>query len=388
MPLPSFKIAAVACATALFMPAPSTPAASQEPQPFGQTKAGEVVQIFTLTNRHGCEVRITNYGGHVVSLKVPDRHGHFDDVVLGFDSVAGYQDHPGPYFGALIGRYGNRIAQGKFALDGHAYQLPTNNAPNTLHGGKAGFDQRVWKANQGTGPDGPALKLTYTSADGEEGFPGKVEVKATYTLTENDELRLACEATTDKPTVINLTNHSYFDLCGQDSRGDILGHEATLFAARFIPVDETSIPLGELRPVAGTPFDFTQPTKIGAHLGDPAEQLHLGPGGYDHCYVLDGYDPKLGSSAKPFLAARVHDPASGRTVELWTTEPGFQFYSGNYLDGTFAGKNGKVYEKHAAFCLEPQHYPDSPNHPEWPSTVLRPGETYRNTFFYRFTVQP
>ncbi len=345
------------------------------------------MQIYTLTNRNGCEARITNYGGIVVSLKVPDRNGHLDDVVLGHDDLAGYEAHPSPYFGAMIGRYGNRIAQGRFALDGRDYQLALNDAPNTLHGGKQGFDKRLWDAREITTPDGPALELTYTSPDGEEGYPGKLGVKATYTLTNNDELRLAFEATTDKPTVVNLTNHSYFDLHGPASKGDILDHEATLFASKFIPVDRTSIPLGELRPVAGTPFDFTKPTKIGARLGDPYEQLHLGPGGYDHTFVLDGYDPKTAATAAPFLAARVHDPASGRTLELWTSEPGVQFYTGNFLDGTFSGKKGNVYKKHAAFCLEPQHYPDSPNHPEWPSVILRPGETYRSTFFYRFTAQ-
>lgn len=381
-------LVALACVAAALCPAPVLRAASSDsPQPFGQTPAGTPVEIYTLTNQNGCEARITNYGGIVVSLKVPDRTGHLDDVVLGHDEIAGYEKHPAPYFGALIGRYGNRIAGGKFALDGHDYQLSINNAPNTLHGGKVGFDKKVWHATQTTTPDGPALELTCTSADGEEGFPGKLSVKATYTLTNDNALRLAYEATTDKPTVINLTNHSYFDLRGQSAQGDILGHEATLFASRFVPVDKTSIPLGELRPVAGTPFDFTKPAKIGARLTDPYEQLHLGPGGYDHCYVLDGYDPKAASHTEPFLAARVHDPASGRTVELWTTEPGVQFYTGNYLDGTFTGKGGKSYEKHAAFCLEPQHYPDSPNHPEWPSVVLRPGETYRNTFSYRFSVQ-
>ena len=345
------------------------------------------MEIYTLTNKNGCEARITNYGGIVVSIKVPDKDGHFDDVVLGHDELAGYEAHPSPYFGAMIGRYGNRIAKGKFALDGHDYQLSINDPPNTLHGGKQGFDKRVWAATEGSSADGPTLTLTYTSADGEEGFPGKVEVKAVYTLTNDNALQLAYEATSDQPTVINLTNHSYFNLRGQGKPGTILDHEATLFASKFVPVDKTSIPLGELRPVAGTPFDFTKPAKIGARISDPDEQLHLGPGGYDHCYVLDGYDAKAGSAGAPFLAARVHDPVSGRTVELWTAEPGVQFYTGNYLDGSFTGKGGRAYAKNDAFCLEPQHYPDSPNHPEWPSVVLRPGETYHNTFSYRFGVQ-
>ena len=346
---------------------PLRAAGSDAPPPFGQTPAGTLVEIYTLTNKNGCEARLTNYGGIVVSLKVPDRTGRLDDVVLGHDDLSGYEKHPAPYFGALIGRYGNRIAGGKFTLDGRAYQLAVNNAPNTLHGGQVGFDKKVWHATQTTMPDGPALELTCTSADGEEGFPGQVSVRAVYTRTNDNALRLAFEATTDQPTIINLTNHSYFDLRGQSAGGDILDHEATIFASRFVPVDQTSIPLGELRPVAGTPFDFT--------------------GGYDHTYVLDGYDPQAASHAEPFLAARVHDPASGRTLELWTAEPGVQFYTGNYLDGTFTGKGGKAYGKHAAFCLEPQHYPDSPNHPEWPSVILRPGETYRNTFSYRFSVR-
>lgn len=388
----SLFLATLVCGACLLLPVRPGHATDWDrpptPPTFGKTRAGISVQIYTLTNRNGCEARITNYGGIVVSLKVPDRDGHLDDVVLGHDKLDGYQAHPQPYFGALIGRYGNRIAKGKFTLDGQEHSLAPNNGPNALHGGKAGFDQRVWDAREIAGADGPALELTYTSQDGEEGYPGKLSVKATYTLTNHDELRLAFEATTDKPTVVNLTNHSYFDLRGQGGKGDILDHEATLFASRFVPVDATSIPLGELRPVAGTPFDFTRPARIGARLADPDEQLHLGPGGYDHTYVLDGYDPKRGSAAAPFLAARVHDPASGRTVELWTSEPGVQFYTANYLDGTFAGKKGKVYGKQAAFCLEPQHYPDSPNHPEWPSVVLRPGETYRNTFFYRFSAEP
>ncbi len=385
----SLFLTALAGGACLFLPMTSTRAADHANPPiFGKTKEGTAVHIYTLTNRNGCEARITNYGGIVVSLKVPDRDGHLDDVVLGHDSLEGYLAHPQPHFGGLIGRYGNRIAKGKFTLDGQEHTLALNNAPNTLHGGEQGFDKRLWDAKEVTTADGPSLELTYVSADGEEGYPGKLSMKATYTLTNNDELRVAFEATTDKPTIVNLTNHSYFDLRGQGAKGDILDHEATLFASKFVPVDATSIPLGELRAVAGTPFDFTKPAKIGARLGDPYEQLHLGPGGYDHTYVLDGYDPKQGSGQKPFLAARVHDAISGRTLELWTAEPGVQFYTGNYLDGTFTGKKGKRYEKHAAFCLEPQHYPDSPNHPEWPSVVLRPGETYRNTFAYKFSAEP
>ena len=287
----------------------------------------------------------------------------------------------------MIGRYGNRIARGKFTLDGKDYQLSINNPPNTLHGGKIGFDKHVWQAQPGTSSEGPTLTLRYVSKDGEEGFPGTLTVKAVYTLTEDNALQVAFKATTDAPTVINLTNHSYFDLRGAGSKGDVLNHEVTLHASKYLPVDETSIPLGELRPVAGTPFDFTKPAAIGSRINDPDPQLHLGPGGYDHCYVLDGYNPKLGAKAAPFLAAHVYEPTSGRALELWTSEPGVQFYTANYLEGKFAGKGGKVYGKRSAFCLEPQHFPDSPNHPEYPSVVLRPGETYHNTFSYRFSVQ-
>ena len=373
--------------TCLSLPVQAADLANITRQPFGKTQEGTPVEIYTLRNVHGCEARISTYGGIVVSLTMPDKNGKLDDVVLGFDTVSGYEENPSPYFGALIGRYGNRIAKGKFTLDGKEYALSINNAPNTLHGGKIGFDKHVWQAQPGTSAEGPTLTLRYVSKDGEEGFPGTLTVKAVYTLTEDNALKVAFEAMTDAPTVINLTNHSYFDLRGAASTGDILNHEITLHASRYLPVDKTSIPLGELRPVAGTPFDFTKPAAIGARIDDPDPQLHFGPGGYDHCYVLDGYDPKLGAKAEPFLAAHVYEPTSGRVLELWTSEPGVQFYTANYLEGKFAGKGGKVYGKRSAFCLEPQHFPDSPNRPEYPSVVLRPGETYRNTFFYRFSVR-
>ncbi len=344
------------------------------------------MEIYTLRNAHGCEARISPYGGIVVSLTMPDKNGELDDVVLGFDTIPEYEANS-PYFGALIGRFGNRIAGGRFTLDGKCYQVPINDPPNALHGGKIGFDKRVWQARVGTGDEGPTLTLRYVSQDGEEGFPGTLSVKAVYTLTDGNALKISFEATTDAPTVINLTNHSYFDLRGTAGEGDILDHEVRLLASKYLPVDQASIPLGEPRPVAGTPFDFTQPTTIGSRLDHPDEQLHLGPGGYDHCYVLDGYDPKLGAQAEPFLAARVHEPLSGRVLELWTSEPGMQFYTGNFLEGKFAGKEGKVYGKRSAFCLEPQHFPDSPNRPDYPSVVLKPGETYRNAFSYRFLVQ-
>ncbi len=370
------------------LPAHATGPAGISSQPFGKTSDGTPVQIYTLRNSHGGEARITNYGGIVVSLTMPDKNGRFDDVLLGFDTVAEYEKDS-PYFGALIGRYGNRIARGKFTLDGKEYTLATNDGPNALHGGRAGFDKRVWQARVGglEDDDGFPLTLTYVSKDGEEGYPGTLTVKAVYTLTGDNALRVAFEATTDAPTVLNLTNHAYFDLRGQAGKGDVLDHEVTLRASRYLPLDKNSVPLGELRPVAGTPFDFTRPVAIGARIDAADDQLRIGPGGYDHCFVLDGYDAKPGSEAASFLAAHVLEPQSGRVLELWTSEPGVQFYSGNFLDGKFAGKNGKVYVKRSAFCLEPQHFPDSPNRPEFPSVVLKPGETYRNTFSYRFSVR-
>lgn len=355
-------------------------------QPFGTTKDGVPVEIYTLKNSHGCEARITNYGGIVVSLTTPDKDGKLGDVVLGFDTLAEYEKDS-PYFGALIGRYGNRIAKGRFSLDGKNYELPINDPPNSLHGGKAGFDKRVWQAQPVNDGQGSRLELHYVSKDGEEGFPGTLTVQAVYTLTETDSLQIAFEARTDAPTVVNLTNHSYFNLGGPNGKKDVLDHVVTLQAKRFLPVDRTSIPLGERRSVAGTAFDFTKPMAIGARIDDADEQLHFGPGGYDHCYVLDGYDPERGAKAEPFLAARVREPESGRVLELWTSEPGVQFYSGNFLEGKFAGKGGAVYGKRAAFCLEPQHFPDSPNRPEFPPVVLRPGEVYRNVFEYRFSVE-
>ena len=386
--LPS--ISALTCGLALLLPLAATRAADDTitHKPFGQTKSGTPVDIYTLTNKSGAEARITNYGGIVVSVKVPDKSGKLDDVVLGFDNLSGYEENPGPHFGELIGRYGNRIAQGEFKLDGHEYHLPINDPPNTLHGGKRGFGRYVWDAREGESTEGPTLTLNMTSPDGDQGFPGEVKVQAVYTLTEDNALKVAFEATTTRPTVINLTNHSYFDLRGQGRSGTILDHVATIYGSKFLPVDKTSIPLGELRPVDGTAFDFTHPTAIGAHINDQNPQLHLGPGGYDHCYVLDGYNARAGSSAAPFLAVHVSEPTTGRTLELWTAEPGVQFYSGNYLDGTFAGKGGRKYAKSEGFALEPQHYPDSPNRPEWPTTTLKPGETYHNTFWYKFGVQP
>lgn len=314
------------------------------------------------------------YGGTLLALRVPDRDGVLGDVLLGFDTLEPYLgEHP--YFGALIGRYGNRIARGRFVLDGQTYMLATNNGPNHLHGGPNGFHRQVWEAREAAGTEGSGLALLYRSRNGEEGYPGNLFVTVAYTLTDQDELRIDYTATTDRATIVNLTNHAYFNLAGG---GDILGHELELAAARFVPVDPTSIPLGELRPVAGTPMDFTTPTPIGAKLDTSDRQLAYS-GGYDHTWVLDKGDGVLG------FAGRLFDPGTGRSMEVHTTQPGVQFYSGNFLDGSLAGKGGVRYQKHAGLCLETQHFPDSPNQPAFPPTVLRPGEEYRHTTIYRFT---
>jgi aldose 1-epimerase len=359
------------------------PASTITKADFGKTPDGQPVEIYTLHNAKGMTATIMTYGGIVTSLKVPDKNGTFADVVLGFDSLDDYTkpSYVGscPYFGALIGRYGNRIALGKFSLDGAEYNLPTNNAPNTLHGGPKGFDKVVWRVvDAEVGEHGPKLELTYSSKDGEEGFPGNLMVHATYTVTEDNGLQIKFKATTDKDTVCNLTHHSYFNLAGG---GDVLSHIAYINADKFTPVDSTLIPTGELRPVAGTPFDFLTPTAIGARINNPNdEQIKLG-NGYDHNFVLNKKSNELS------LAARVHEPTSGRTLEVWTTEPATQFYTGNFLDGTLTGKGGAVYQFRNGFCFEPQHYPDSPNHPAFPTTELKPGETYRNTIVYKFSAE-
>jgi len=344
--------------------------------PFGKAPDGTPVEIYTLRNKAGVEARICTYGGIVVSLKVPDRTGAMGDVVLGYDSLDGYLKSS-PYFGCLVGRYGNRIARGQFTLDGKAYTLATNNYPNHLHGGVAGFDKRVWKATPGESKEGQQLVLRYTSPDGEEGFPGTLTVQATYTLTEDNGLRLDYEAVTDEPTVLNLTQHSYFNLAG---KGDILSHEVMINADRFTPVDATLIPTGELKPVDGTPFDFRKPTAIGARIQQDDEQLKFG-GGYDHNWVINASRDPLA------LQARVYEPTTGRVLEVLSTEPGLQFYCGNFLDGTITGKGGWVYQHRNGFCMEPQHYPDSPNKRGFPSAVLRPGQTFRSTILYRFSAQ-
>ena len=341
---------------------------------FGKTKQGEVAHIYTLTNAEGCEVRITNYGGIVVSLTVPDKAGNLADVVLGYDTLDKYLEKT-PYFGALVGRYGNRIGKGKFTLNGKEYTLAVNNGPNHLHGGIVGFDKVLWRAKEIKKREGVGLELSYLSKDGEEGYPGNLSVTVRYLWTNDNELRIDYAAATDKPTVVNLTNHSYFNLA---CKGDILGHELMIDADKFTPVDEGLIPTGELRSVAGTPMDFRKPTAIGARIEQPDEQLKFGLG-YDHNWVLNRYDGSLR------LVARVYEPTAGRVLEVLTTQPGVQFYCGNFLDGTITGKYGRVYQRRNGLCLETQHYPDSPNKPSFPSTTLKTGERYHTVTVFRFT---
>ena len=343
---------------------------------FGKTAAGENVDIYTLRNTKGVEAKITNLGGIVVSLKVPDRNGKFDDVVLGFNDLDSYlKGHP--YFGAIIGRYGNRIAKGRFTLNGVEYKLAVNNGENHLHGGIKAFDKVVWTGRESTTKAGPSVVLTYLSKDGEEGYPGNLNVTVVYTLTNNNELKIEYSATTDKDTVTNLTHHSYFNLAGEGN-GDILNHRVQINATRFVPTDAGSIPTGELRRVAGTPFDFLKLTAIGARINQDEEQLKLG-NGYDHTWIINGRPGTLR------LAAQAFEPTSGRRMQVWTTEPGMQFYTGNFLDGTLTGKSGKIYQRRYGFCFETQHYPDSPNQPTFPTTTLKKGATYKSTTIYRFT---
>ena len=345
-------------------------------QSFGKNDAGENIDLYTLRNTHGVEATITNYGGIVVSLKVPDRNGKFDDVVLGFKDLDNYLK-PGPYFGALIGRYGNRIAKGRFTLNGVEYKLAVNNGENHLHGGVKGFDKVIWTGKEMKTKAGPALALTYLSKDGEEGYPGNLSVRVVYTLTNNNELKIEYSATTDKDTVTNLTHHSYFNLAGEGN-GDILNTRVTINANRFVPTDAGSIPLGELRKVSGTPFDFLTPHTIGERINQDDEQLKFGSG-YDHTWVING---RMGVMR---FAALAYEPASGRVMQVWTTEPGVQFYTGNFLDGTLTGKSGKLYPRRSGFCFETQHYPDSPNQPSFPTTTLKKGATYKSTTIYRFS---
>jgi len=346
---------------------------------FGKTSDGQNVDIYTLTNRRGAEVKITNYGGIITSLRVPDRNGKRDDVVLGFDNLDAYlKGHP--YFGAIIGRYANRIAKGRFTLSGHEYSLAVNNGENHLHGGIKGFDKVVWTAKPLKVPSGAALRLTYLSKDGEEGYPGSLSVTVIYTLTNANELKIEYWATTDKDTVVNLTSHSYFNLAGQGN-GDILNHQLLINARRFTPTDAGSIPTGELKSVKGTPFDFTTAFRIGDRINDADQQLKFG-NGYDHNFVLNGRTGTLRQ------AAVAYEPASGRSMEVWTTEPGIQFYTANYLDGSLTGKDGKVYQQRYAFCLETQHFPDSPNQPSFPTTVLRKGQRYHTLTIHKFKTSP
>jgi aldose 1-epimerase len=344
--------------------------------PFGKTPGGTPVDIYTLREAGGIEARICTYGGILVSLKAPDRSGHLDDVVLGFDHLDGYLAL-NPYFGALVGRYANRIANATFTLEGVIYALATNNGPNALHGGVKGFDKAVWQATRTGAASAPALELNYLSQDGEEGYPGNLRVKAVYSLTADLGLRLDFTATTDKTTIVNLTQHTYFNLAG---KGNILGHQLQIDADRFLPVDSALIPTGELRPVAGTPFDFRRPAAIGARIDQEDEQLQRGHG-YDHNFVLNHPMGRLD------VIARVSEPTTGRVLEVLTTEPGVQFYTGNHLDGTIKGKGGQVYHKRSGFCLEAEHFPDSPNHPQFPTVTLQAGAVYRNTIVFRFPSQ-
>jgi aldose 1-epimerase len=345
---------------------------------FGTTHDGKPVEVYTLTNTHGIQVRVMTYGGVVLSIQTPDRKGHLADVTLGFDTLGGYLDK-NPYFGALVGRYANRIGKARFTLGGREYTLAQNDGPNSLHGGLKGFDKVVWQAQSFQKSAEVGVILKYTSVDGEEGYPGTVHATVTYTLDDKNEFILDYQATTDKPTPINLTNHTYFNLAGEGN-GDILAHEMLINADHFTPVNATLIPTGKITSVKGTPLDFIQPTAIGARINDKYEQLVLGKG-YDHNFVINRQGPGL------VLAARVYEPTSGRVLEVDTTEPGVQFYTGNFLDGTPAGKHGHISHARDAFCLETQHYPDSPNQPNFPSTILKPGQTFHSTTVWRFSTR-
>jgi aldose 1-epimerase len=340
---------------------------------FGKLPDGTVIDAYTLHNIHGASATIITYGATLTQLFVPDKKGNFGDVVLGFDKLESYEGDPHPFFGATIGRYGNRIANGKFTLDGKDYHLYINNPPNTLHGGKVGFDRRVWKAAPSENAQGESVHFTYVSPDGEEGYPGTLTVSVTYTLNNSNELQINYVAETDKPTLLNLTNHSYFNLAGT---GDILQHVLELHADHYTPVDSTLIPTGQISSVANTPLDFSKPTPIGAHIGEIKDI-----GGYDHNFVVNGKPGTLR------LAGKVEDPSTGRQMEVWTTEPGMQFYSAIHLDPSIVGKGGKPYQKYGALCLETQHYPDSPNHSTFPTTVLRPGQKFTSETIYKFSVK-
>ncbi len=345
-------------------------------QVFGTLASGEEIYLYTFRNENGVEASITNFGGRIVTLKAPDRNGTIEDVVLGFDDLTGYLQK-NPYFGAIVGRYANRIANAEFVLDGQTYKLAANDGTNSLHGGLHGFDKVVWHSRGVSGESGPALELNYLSPDREEGYPGNLNAKVVYTLTNENELRMQYSAVTDKKTILNLTNHSYFDLSGQGN-ANVLDHLLTIHADRYTPVDENLIPTGELAGVENTPFDFRQERRVGDRIDEKNEQLKLGLG-YDHNFVLSG-----GNELRP--AARAVYPKNGRVLEVLTTQPGIQFYSGNHLDGSVRGKGEVVYGFRSGFCLETQHFPDSPHHREFPTTELRPGQEYRGTTVFRFLV--
>ena len=368
----TLTVLAVFVATVFVLDLHAEAESKMQKQSFGKTEDGQPVDLYILTNKNGVEAGVTNYGGTVVWLKAPDRNGKRDDVVLGYDTIDGYATGKA-YIGATVGRYANRIAHATFTLDGTTYALAKNDGDNHLHGG---FSKKVWTAKDVSSSAGQALELTYLSKDGEEGFPGNLQVKVVYTLTDANELKIDYRATTDKDTVLNLTNHAYFNLAGQGN-GNILQQQIMIKADRFTPIDSTSIPTGELRAVKGTPFDFATLTAIGARIDQDDQQLKFGKG-YDHNWVLN--NDKAGSL---FLAADAYDPHSGRLLEVWTTEPGIQLYTGNFLDGIH-GRDGKVYNRRDAFCLETQHFPDSPNRPSFPSTELKPGEHFQSTTIYKF----
>jgi aldose 1-epimerase len=348
-------------------------------QLFGTTRDGRQAHLYHLANQNGMKAVVTNYGGAIISLLVPDRNGKPADIALGYDTLAGYEADKA-YLGAIIGRFANRIAYGRFTLNGAAYTLPRNNGDNSLHGGTTGFNKRLWTATEIADNGNPALELAYLSSDGEEGYPGNLSARVVYTLTGQNDLKIDYYATTDKTTIVNLTNHSYFNLAGQ-GEGDILGHEVTLHARYFTPINARLIPTGEIRAVKGTPLDFTKKTAVGSRISSTDQQLQLASG-YDHNWI-----PDRESDRTLVLAAEVYEPLSGRALQVFTTQPGIQFYSGNFLDGSIRGKQGKVYQHRYGFCLETQHYPDSPNHPKFPSTELQPGQHYRETAIFKFSAR-